>query len=195
MIRDLSRKYYEIWGNEEAQNTFLKGILVALSVLFILQSIALVIVSLRHPILITVGEKQTQIIAETPPSEDLLSEELKRQVTHYVDAHYTWDFTTVEKSHELASHYISAQFLKAFQQANLEQIKIAKEKKLSEKVYFASLVVDPKQLSAQVTLDRILMIDGIRAVTPLNLSLTLEAGPRTETNPEGLYITGEKIMN
>jgi hypothetical protein len=195
MIRDISRKYYEVWGTEEAQNAFLKGILLILGALFLVQSVALVVLSLRRPVVVAVGESQTQILAPTPPSEALLETELKRQISRYIEVHYTWDFASIEKSYEVAAHFVSGPYQKAFQQSNTEQIKIVKDKRLSQRVYIANMNVDPKQLTAQVELDRILMVDGIRAITPLDISLSLESGPRTDSNPEGIYITGEKITN
>jgi hypothetical protein len=194
MIRDISRKYYEIWGSEQAQNSLLKGLLVVIGILFLFQSIALTILAIRKPVLVAVSEKETAILTATPPSAELLEKELTRQVTGYVESHYTWDFTNIDAAHVNASRYVASQFQKAFQQANAEQVRIAKEKKLSQKVYVSDIQLDSKALTARVTLDRILRVDGLRAVTPLVLDLTLQSGPRTDTNPEGLYITGEKIV-
>ena len=194
MIRDVSRKYFEVWGNEEAQNTMLKGLLIILSALFAVQSVVLGIVAMRKPVLVAVGQGETRVFTMTPPSEQLLSDELKRLVRRYAQVHYTWDNTSVENAHIEASRYVSAQFIKAFNAANAEQVKIAKEKKLAQKVYVADVTVDSKVLSARVTMDRILMIEDLRAVSQLVLDITFEYGPRTTTNPEGVYVTGEKVV-
>ena len=99
MIRDFSRKYYEVWGTEQAQNVFLKGLLTVISLLFCIQSVALVIVSLRKPVLIGVSDTETKILAAVPPFQAILDQELKRQVTRYVQTHYTWDHATIDKAH------------------------------------------------------------------------------------------------
>jgi hypothetical protein len=194
MIRDISRKYYEIWGNEEAQNSFLKGLLVVLASLFFIQSIALTILALRKPDIIAVSETETAILTKAPPSDVLLETELKRIVSRYALAHYYWDVATIDEAHRQAAHYVASSFQKSFVEANAQQVKIAKEKKLSQKVYVSNITDDPQALTARVTLDRILQVDGLRVATPLVLDLTLQSGPRTNTNPEGLYITGEKIV-
>ena len=195
MIRDIRRKYYEVWGDEEAQNALLKGLLVGLSTLFILQSLFLCILALRKPVLIAVGTSQTQVLESIPPSEELLALELKRVVKNYLEAHYHWDPSTIEAAHQSASRYISEDHIKAFRDANAEQVKLAKEKKLSQKVYISDLQVDAKALSIRATLDRILIVEGLRATSSLILEIRFEYGPRTPTNPEGIYITEEKALN
>ena len=194
MIRDIQRKYFEIWGNEEAQNTFLKGFLVVLAALFVIQSLVLSLLFLKKPILVAVGKADTQVLTLTPPSEDLLKSELERVLRHYAESHYTWDSTTVEKAHSEAAKYVASEFQKSFQAANAEQVKLEKEKQLSQKVYVSALVVDPSALTARVTLDRILSVDGLRAAFVIVLDLKFESGPRTPSNPEGIYITAEKVV-
>lgn len=194
MIRDIRRNYFEIWGNEEAQNVFLKGLLSVLVVLFAVQSAVLCIVVLRKPVLVAIGNSETKVLTLTPPSEALLADELKRLVKRYAETHYSWDSTSVEKAHEEASHYVGEAFVKAFNAANAEQVKLAKEKKLAQKVYVADISVDAKALTARITMDRILAVEGLRAASSLILDITFEYGPRTVTNPEGIYITGEKVV-
>jgi hypothetical protein len=195
MIRDIRRKYFEVWGNEEAQNVFLKGILAALTTLFIIQSFVLSFLALRKPVLVAVGKSETQVFSVTPPPDELLSEELKRIVRRYAEIHYSWSSITINKAHEEAARYVAPEFVKAFKAANLEQIKIVQEKKLCQKVYVSEIFVDPPKLGARITMDRILTIEGLRAVSALTLDITFEYGSRTATNPEGIYITSEKVIN
>jgi hypothetical protein len=195
MIRSIQRRYFEIWGNEEAQNVFLKGLLSVLAVLFLIQSITLTIMALRKPVLVAIGPAETKIFNVIPPGEELLSAELKRLVRLYVETHYNWDFTTIERAHAEAARFVSEKFVKAFMAANADQVKQAKEKKITERVYPSSEIqVDPKTLTARVTMDRIFSVDGIRATSPLSLDVTFEYGPRTTQNPEGIYIIGEKVI-
>jgi hypothetical protein len=195
MIRNIQRKYFEIWGNEEAQNAFLKGLLIILSILFLFQSIVLTIVYLRKPVLVAIGNTETKVLTLAPPPEELLKSELTRTVKNYAEAHYNWDSATVEAAHERASKYVSSQFVKAFKNANAEQVKLAQSKKLTQKIYVTDVKVDSKNLTARIFMDRILSIDGLRAATLLTLDVTFEYGPRTDANPQGIYITGEKFIS
>lgn len=195
MIRDVRRKYFEVWGNEEAQNSFLKGVLLVLASLFVVQSCALWILAIRKPILIALGTSESRVLTLSQPSADILKTELDRVIRRYADVHYTWDSTTVEKAHAEAAHYVGADFIKGFQAANVEQVKIAKEKKLSQRVFITDLVVDANTSTAKLTMDRILMIEGLRAATNIVLEIKFEYGPRTVDNPEGVYITSEKLIS
>ena len=60
---------------------------------------------------------------------------------------------------------------------------------------FTDIKIDTKALTARIFMDRILSIDGLRAATLLTLDVNFEYGPRTEANPQGLYITGEKFIS
>ena len=107
MIQKIQRSYFEIWANEEAQNSILKWLLLVLGILFLLQSVVLAVVCLRKPVLIAIGNDETRVFRVTPPSSELLTEELRRTVKAYVEAHYNWDSTSVEKAHEQAARYVS----------------------------------------------------------------------------------------
>jgi hypothetical protein len=191
-IKKMGRAYFEIWGDEQAQNVLLKGLLTGLAVLFVIETLALMMVSLRKPVIIAIGQDQTEVLKITPPGDELLTQELSRSVRNYIQYHYTWDSGSIEKAHEMASHYVSDRFRQAFLSANADQIKIAKEKRLQETVYVSSIKTDSKTLSARVFLDRILIIDGLRATNPWVLDVHFEYGPRTDINPEGIYITSEQ---
>jgi len=196
VIRNIKRTYFEIWGTEEAQNSFLKGVLLVVSILFAVQSIGLLVLALRKPDLIGVGNQETKLISVTPPGEELLRMELKRLVRGYIEAHYNWDFGSVEKAHEKASRYVSEKFVKAFNTANAEQVRVAKEKKVTQRVHVVGEIpIDSKTLSVRVAMDRILIVEGLRVAQAITLDISFEYGPRTETNPEGIYITGEKLIS
>lgn len=193
MIRNIQRTWFEVWGTEEAQNHFLKSILVFFIGLCLVQSIALVVLSLRKPPIIAVSSTESRVLTITPPNADLLASEVKRVANGYVSARYTWDWNKIEESFNAASKYVASDFTKRFLAANEDQIKVAKEKKLSERLYVAKMSVDLASKVATISGDRILVIDGLRAANPMMISLQFDYGPRTESNPEGIYVTGEKV--
>ena len=47
----------------------------------------------------------------------------------------------------------------------------------------------------KVTGDRILLVEGLRATNPMTLEVSYDDGPRTETNPSGIYVTAEKLIS
>ena len=52
-----------------------------------------------------------------------------------------------------------------------------------------------KAKTAQVRADRILIVSGVRAAQGLDLEIGFTLGDRTANNPEGIYITSEKLMS
>ena len=93
------------------------------------------------------------------------------------------------------TRYVSPKFVKAFSSANAGQIQTAREKKIKQRVYPSSeILIDAKTLSARIQMDRIFSIKGISATRPITLDMTFEYGSRTSQNPEGIYITDEKLV-
>jgi len=194
MIRNVTRPWFEVWGTEEAQNRFLKGILVFFVVLSAIQTVALCSLALRKPILIAVTQTQSHALAVEPPGATLLESEAKRTVTKFITAHHSWEGAKIEEQLKTASKYVAPQFAPKFLQANAAQMKIAREKNLSQKFFVSEVTVDLGAKVAHVTGERILLIDGLRAANPMQLDVRFDYGARTEENPEGIYITAEDLV-
>ena len=194
MIRNVKRAWFEVWGNEEAQNKILKGLLTLAVALISVQSISLLILSLRKPNLIAVTASETRILSVTPPNDELLAAEVSRVASSYIKARHNWEPNKIDASFAEAGRFIHKDFLKKFQQGTSEQLRLAKEKRVSQRFYPSELQVDPKKQTVTVSGDRILIIDGLRATNPMNLELTYDFGPRTVANQEGVYITAEKNL-
>jgi len=194
MIRNVKRAWFEVWGEAQAQNQILKGLLLIFVILSAIQAIALAALAMRRPVLIAVTEDKTQVLAVTPPGEKLLNTEVSRVVQAYVTSHYTWDWSKVDSAFQEAAHYVAPDFEKKFIEANAQQIKVAKEKKVSQRFYFQPPVVDIAEKHVKVDGDRILLVEGLRAATPLTIEVEFDYGERTAINPEGVYVTGEKLV-
>ncbi len=196
MIRKIERKWFEVWGNEIAQNEFLKGLLAFLIALTAVQSVAILILGLRGPKVVAVTPTQSVYLKVEPPSDELFSSEVVRVVKDYIQKHHNWDYQQIEKTQNEAAKLVGNDFQKAFLKANSEQIRIAKEKKLTQRFYLASEpIADFKSKTVKISGDRIIVVEGLRAANPIKLEISYEAGPRTETNPSGIYITAEKLLS
>ena len=195
MIRNIKRTWFEVWGTEEAQNRFLKAILVFFVTLCCTQSTALVVLALRKPSIIAVSASESRILTITPPKPELLESEVLRAVTGYIHAHYNWEWAKIDESFNKAAKYVSPEFSKKFLDANQEQIRVAREKKVSQRFYLVDTKSDIKAKSVKVTGDRILLVEGLRASNPLSVEVQFDYGARTEENPEGIYVTGEKLVS
>jgi hypothetical protein len=195
MIRKIERTWFEIWGTEEAQNRFLKGLLAFCIALLAIETVALVILAVRRPVIIAVSSEATKILSAVPPEPQILENEIRRVITAYVNTRHSWEWNNVEAGISAASKLVGKDYSRKFLQATAEQVKLAKEKKISQKFHISSLTLDQKARIARVTGDRILVIDTLRAANPLTLEIGYEVSSRTADNPEGVYITSENNLS
>jgi hypothetical protein len=194
VIKNIQRSWFEVWGTEEAQNKLLKGLVAFLCALVLIQSIVLMILSLRKLPVIAVSSSESKILTITPPKEEILKEEIRRTITEYVINHYNWDWQKIDESFAKAARLVDPDFQKSFNEANLNQAKLAKEKKISQKFYLDELKFDPKASKAILRGNRIIQVEGLNAVSPLDLEIEFHLGNRSESNPEGIFIVGEKYL-
>lgn len=194
MIRNTQRTWFEVWGEETAQNKILKGLTALLVTLVAIQSIALVVLSLRKPVLIAVSSEESKVLIAAPPHETILKREVERVVESYITARHNWGWNQIEKSLNEALRFVDKDFEKTFRKATEQQIKIAKEKKLSQTFYPSKPSIDLDAGTATITADRILTIDGLRAVSPMTLQVGFRLGTRSTENPEGIYVTEETLI-
>lgn len=194
MIQRSKQAWFEVWGNEVAQNQILKFLLLIFCFSTLALTTGLVALALRSPPLFAVSSIDSGMLKSNPPPKEYLENEAKRVVTAYLQNRHNWEATSIRSSIGTASKFVDDSFRKAFLQANETQIKIAQEKKISQRFYVSHLDLNLSKGSVFVTGDRILTIDGFRAVNPLVFSLTFHLGERTEQNPEGVYITSEQLL-
>jgi hypothetical protein len=195
MIRNVERAWYEVWGTEEAQNRFLKAILVFFISLCLTQSVALIVLALRKPPVIAVSSTESRVLTVVPPREELVESEIRRAISGYVSAHYNWEWNKIDEAFNTASKYVDPGFVKGFVSANQEQAKTAKEKKISQRFYVSELKVDAKSKRVRVSGDRIILVESLRATNPLLLDVQFDFGSRSVSNPEGIYVVGEKLVS
>jgi len=195
MIRKVHRKWFEIWGEEQAQNKFLKGLLLILTSLLICFSVVTCHLSIKPPVLITISPKDTRLLAITDPEVSLLEQEIKSTLKKYMTIRHTWTPKTIEDSANKAKFYIQRSFKKKYRRANKNQIAISKKRNISQKMYVYDLKLDSSQKKAILKIDRILNISGVRSNRTMTFELKYIFGSRHAANPEGIYITSEKLIN
>ncbi len=194
MIKNIQRTWFEVWGDEAAQNQILKGLTALLVALVIIQSVALVILSLRKPVLIAVSGSETKVLAAVPPNAEILEQETRRIITAYIKARHTWEWNQIEAHLKEAARYVDSDFEKGFRKATAEQVRIAKEKKISQVFYPTNVAINLESKTAKITGDRILMIDGLRATNPMTVEVSFRLNQRNSANPEGVYVTSENLI-
>lgn len=194
MIQKTKQAWFEVWGNEVAQNQILKYLLLMFAFANTVLAVSLVCIFFKAPPIYAVSSVESGILRSNPPPKEYLEAEASRVITSYLQSRHTWEPSNVQKSIGKASRFVDDSFRKSFLQANDTQIKIAQEKKITQKFYVSKIELDLEKRTAAVSGDRILTIDGFRAVNTLSFKLSLRLGERTEQNPEGVYIISEQLV-
>lgn len=194
MIRKTKQAWFEVWGNEVAQNQILKLLLLVFGFANSICAISLVYLATKAPTLVAVSSIESGILRNNPPPKEYLVAEATRVVTAYLQSRHSWTATDVKGSIGKASRFVDESFRKPFLAANEAQIRIAQDKRIIQKFYVSKIEVDLGKGTALVSGDRILTVEGFRAVNALSFNLSLRFGERTELNPEGVYITSEQLI-
>lgn len=194
MIHRTKNAWFEVWGNEVAQNQILKFLLLLSGGVIATLAAAVTVLALKSPPIFAVSALESGQLHSGKLPKEYLENEAKRIVAAYLKGRHNWEANTIRTSIGTASRFVDDSFRKSFLQANETQIRIAQEKKISQKFYVSKIEPDLVKGTATVVGDRILSIDGFRAVSPLTFHLTFRHGTRTEQNPEGVYITSEQLV-
>jgi TraE protein len=195
MIQRVHQKWFEVWGNEVAQNQILKYLLLLSTALNAASVICILFLALRTPPIFAVSSVESGILKANTVPKEFLESEAKRVIGLYLQSRHNWDSNTITQSIGTAAQYVDEAFRKTYLQANETQIRIAKEKRISQKFYTNEIKVDLAQGKATVRGDRIISVDGLRAVSPLAFNLDFRMGKRIEANPEGVYIISEQLID
>lgn len=193
MIRKIQRRWFEVWGNEEAQNQILKYLLLLFTALLIVQSAVIVALAVRKPLLISITEEVTRPLDRAEPDAEALIRELIRTIRKYLTTRHNWEWTTIEAKTRDAASYVAPQFRPKYQASTQEQIRLARERQVSQRLFPEEPEVDMKSKTARVRAERILIVNGIRAAQALTFELGFALGERSKENPEGVFITSEKL--
>jgi hypothetical protein len=110
-------------------------------------------------------------------------------------SHYHWEYGNLDNSLQNALNYVSSDYKKKFVNSNQEQIKIARDKKISQRFYIIEMKLDKNLKKVTVLADRVLILDSLKAVTSMNFDVGYELGVRSDKNPEGIYVTSETLLN
>lgn len=169
-------------------NQFLKMFAVGSLALSLVLSALVFVAFARKPIVIAMTES-AEILrqVELPKPES----EVRQAILAYVERRYNWTSQTVDQQLEKAQLFVAAANMQSFLQGTSNVKRFSKEKVVTQRAYASNVVVDLKRGVALITGDRITEIQGMRAAGALNLELSFQSGPRTASNPWGIYIFKE----
>jgi hypothetical protein len=193
MIRKIQRRWFEVWGDEEAQNRILKYLLLLFAAFCAVELIVITALAFKKPLIVSITDEVTRPLQASDPAPSALAKELMRAITNYLKTRHNWEPATIEARTKAASQYVGPDFREKYLINTQEQIRLAHEKQVSQRLYPEEPQLDMKAKTATVHAERILIVNGIRAAQSLNLEISFTLGERSEANPEGVFITSEKL--
>ncbi len=194
MIRKIQRRWFEVWGDAEAQNWILKYLLLLVTVFCTAELIMICVLAFKKPLIISVTNDKTVTIEQSEPNSNALVREIIRAIKSYLKTRHNWDWMTIEAQTKSGAQYLAPDFREKYLIKAQEQIRLSKEKQVAQKLFVDEPEIDLKNKKAVVKTERVLIVNGIRAAQELVFEISYSLGARTENNPEGIYIVSEDLQ-
>lgn len=157
--------------------------------LLFLMTILCLLTERRPPLVLAFSESGAVLAPGQMPKPEA---EIREAIRAYLGVRYRWSPKDVVSQLAVSEAFIAPQSLKVFRSAMGGIAHFSAEKQVEQRVYPNEITVDLDTKVAQVTGDRITIMQALRAATPLQVALSFEMGARTHENPWGVYITQEK---
>jgi hypothetical protein len=117
--------------------------------------------------------------------------QIESAIREYIKHRYSWDEKTVTAEISKAKFFVLPSLVSAFERSMVETQKYVREKKVRQRVYPKSILVDLKEKTTTVLADRITEFDNLKAASEMRLVFQFTIENRTVVNPWGVYITKE----
>jgi hypothetical protein len=173
-------------------NQFLKVSTFSLLALIGLMSMVLFYQVTKAPIVLSIAPDGS-VYKDAPKPDPKI--EVERALREYLKYRYNWTPKTVASSLESARAFILPSTFKVFDSAMQSVVRFSSERLVAQRVYPWEIEVDLKKSLAVISGDRITTIQGLKAAGDLKLELSFDSGPRTPSNPWGIYISKEREFN
>lgn len=157
-----------------------------LSITFLMLILVLYLIK-QGPTVIALESSGSVTTIETKITDAQIESAAKEYIRH----RYSWDEKSIADELSKAKFFVLPTLASAFERSMQETMKFVREKKVRQRVYPRSVVVDLKEKKISVVADRITEFDNLKAATELKLSLLFTVDDRTVINPWGVYVTKE----
>lgn len=183
----LSSQYPKAMREFAEENLNLKFLCGALTGIFALMLLLVLYLVKQGPTVIALDGSGEVAHLETKVT-DVQIESAARE---YIKRRYSWDEKTVAIELGKAKFFVLPTLASAFERSMQETQKFVREKKVRQRVYPKSVLVDLKEKKVTVIADRITEFDNLKAATEMRLIFQFAIDDRTIVNPWGVYITRE----
>ncbi len=162
---------------------------IGLSILTIILSVLIFIMWFSDPIVVVESNCDKTFITGKRSEISITENDIKEFVTKWITLHYKWiEFdpeTIIRNIEPITTAGLKEKLKKDFGEQKAQN---TSDKSIEQNV--SNVLVTLTDNEAIGTFDRIIRINGIPLVTPVEVALNIVQGSKTRWNPLGLYING-----
>jgi hypothetical protein len=144
---------------------------------------------LRDPFVVVMNQKERIWVESEKKDVPIEREEIVEIIKRFIEKRYQWKKLNLED----VLHHIQPITTSGLLDKVKDDLVLFIKNDLSKKNFqqaVANIEVKVSKSSITASFDRVIRVDGLPLVAPLQLSLELIRGSRTRFNPVGLYING-----
>ncbi len=144
---------------------------------------------LRDPFVVVLNHKERIWVESEKKDVPIEREEIVEIIKRFIEKRYQWKKLNLDELLHQIQPITTSGLLEKMKDDLVLFIKNDLSKKNFQQAV-ANIEVQVSEKSVTASFDRIIRVDGLPLVAPLQLSLELIRGSRTRFNPIGLYING-----
>ena len=185
-------KVYSQWAAFNNSHHTMKLICVTLSVLSLLVVVLCFYVGDKTPIVVREKAGDLEYLAGSKQKVTIDEKNIKRLIRSYIDMRYTWDRMNIKQIARNISPFVT-NGLEKKTKAQLQQYRTKefKGKLLKQRITTPDIVVTKE--STRAYFYRVLIINQIPLLIPMQIQFGLVKGDVTNWNRLGIYINAKKV--
>lgn len=189
MLNEEENNYFEKWTYMQKNQQFQKRIILSLLGLMGLLLLIVLFAGQQTPLVVERDNSVYRSLLVEKTDVKPTKESVAELVEDFVKARYEWEnFEPQVIVKKLEPYTTEALRTKLFEEFGKKGFQNKPGDSVEQSV--ARIRPDVSDKAVLATFDRVLRINGIPVVVPTEISLLLSEGPKTFSNPMGLYING-----
>lgn len=149
----------------------------------------IVVMSFQSPLVILMSGYEKHYYQTVRKPDSITEKDVENFVRDFLDQLFTWDQLAPEVIINRVSPLVTSGLLDRIRQELAQKVeKDFKGKTLSQEIVGVKIQVTPKEVIA--SFDKVLKINGVSLVIPVQMAFNIIGGGSTRWNPMGLYVNG-----
>lgn len=184
----MENKFVDQWLYINKVLNILKRSLVAVSVAIVLLGIVVLYYAMKAPLVITQDGGRTKFITANFQKVEPIDQDILDFVGDFLKIRYSYVDFSPEKIIKSLHPFATNAYLEKLKKTLQDSEKVIKEQGVEQRALIRDVKLTDSDVYAVV--DRILYVKGLKAVTSVEVRISLSRDSATNVNPLGIYIDG-----